>query len=316
MRRSSYFHRIASCVESQALHPPRPLFGSFPSVAVSAGTSEMPERDAIRQPVVHSKIRPVTAAAEAPRQPQPTQMPSPTTTSAPSLREQIGPAETHPAPALKATPVLLPFQDHTKPAPAAQLPVPPRQPASQTAEASETPIPIEPAVRPTPVGLAERPTSIEPAVRSAPIEPRLADSAVARNLSAPARSDSQRAAGLPATSDSVRRRSAGSRSGREIAEKMGVLTPDVQKSSPKPLDLPIRLEPPVLEQRRSTVENSPQPTGAAGRTIHIGSLEIKIMPPPPPPPPSQAPPPVRKASAAPPKPISRAFATFGIAQGY
>ena len=342
MRRSSYFRRIAGVAEIQTLSPPRSLFTSFPSVTESAGTPEISERDAIRQPVVTSKIRPVTTVAEAPSQPQPAQMPSSTTTTTRSLPMPAAPG---------SNPALQSVQNHSNPEMAAQSPAQPRQPAFQTTKAIGTPTTIEPSGRPRLVDPLGRATSINSPLAAAsapetlsgptqsdspsvaaqlPVQPRQPASHAAKALRTPMRIEPLRRQKLteplgtvasinppleavavpknlsgPMPSDSTKVVS------KPLAEKTGASKPAV-----RPLPAPIRIAPQALEQVGSAVESTTQFRGVPGGTIHIGSLEVKITPPPPPPPPMQAPPPIPRKSAVSSKPISREFATFGIAQAY
>lgn len=316
MRRSSYFRRTAGCVEGQSLSPPRLLFAFLPSAAEPAGIADMPQRDAIQQPIVEGKGPPVTAALETPlpleparmtetpqrdateqpvveskgppvaaalempRQPQPIQTPSPETLSAPALQRKADPSASPPLSAQGSTRSSQPFQTDTQPPPATETPIQPRRLGVLEFEALETPKPIE---------------------------------APPANAAAP---EWLGRVGIPDASVSFPRSSIGARPSMDTMERTVASKRNIREPEHQPTTVPIWVEPPARDQDRNAAGNRVEHTRPAGGTVHIGSLEIKIAQLPPPPPPSQAASAVRRAPAVSSKPLSKEFPTFGIGQAY
>lgn len=268
--------------------------------------ADLPQHEAIQQPIVESKGRPVPVALETPslepigvaetppvaeskgrpvatletaRQPQPIQTPSPETLPVPALQRNGEPSAGPPLSDQESTRSSHPFQIHTKPAPAAQTPIQPRRLRVLEFKALETP---------------------------KSIGPTLANAAAPECLSVPTPSELPGRVGIPATPVSFPRSSAGARPSmdteeRTVASKRNCREPEHQLTA-----IPISVEPLARDQDRHA--------DAAGGTVHIGSLEVKITPLPPAPPPSQAA--VRRAPVVSSKPLSREFPTFGIGQAY
>jgi hypothetical protein len=79
---------------------------------------------------------------------------------------------------------------------------------------------------------------------------------------------------------------------------------------------PRRVEPAAFREDRNQAKDAAEHTGKAARSVHIGSLEIKIAAAAPPPAPKPARVTVPNAPAVSRKTISREFPTFGAAQAY
>lgn len=308
MRRSSYFRRTAGCVEGQTLCPPRLLFAHLPSIAGPAEVAGMPQRneiqqpilegegpsvapasettqrDAPRQPVAASKDLPMAAALDTLPQPQPIQTHSPKTLPEPARQREADPSVNPPFSAQRTTRSSQPWQTHAEPSPAAETPIQPRRLAVLEAETGETP---------------------------KPIEALLQNAAAPEWLSVSRPSDLPGRVGIPTTSGSFPQSSTGARPRVNTVERTAASKQNFQAPEDQPATVPMWVEPPAREKDRNAAGNRAEHAGAAGGTVHIGSLEVKITQLPSPPA-SQAASPVRRTPAISSKPLSKEFPTFGI----
>ena len=277
---NSYFRRIAGRVNARTLAPPQQLFAAYPSVAAAA-IAHNPPSNGTPLPVLPGKIQSNPPISKAQPQLPAAKMPAPKTTSVPGSSEVSGSQVSHFSSARRPTPPLPPLQHHAERDPLIDAHTERRQSTAESTSPSEALEPIQQTARKT-----------------------------AKRDDIP----------LSATSDSNPRRFTGAKPRPVTAQRPGTPEPDFSMSE----HLQSIEHPPSTAQRRLEARTAARDRTAApklaepspvGTRVHIGSLEIRIMPPPPPSP-APVPLPALRPVAQSPKPISKEFPTYGLAQSY
>jgi hypothetical protein len=333
MRRSSYFRRLAGSVASPALSPPRPLFATFSSVAESPGPVEVPRNEASQPPVPPRPKRSTTTGDQELPLTRSAPVTSPRQAAAPGLPTE---PDTKSQPALVLEPMASPqFPHQTEPL--VPQSVPAHQPKAQNVQSLDKVTGIDPQRTAVPEIFAGSTIPVLTEISSDPARggiPRHekgtmpaggfagSPGAVAPVAPSPINQTSEAlmhfppiVSGSAEPAPSLRFSGTTRQPDRGFVEKAVALKPAVPTSASPTPNTPPRINPPARKQTQPGKE-SPTSPNSPGGTIHIGSLEVRITPLPPPPAPIPVPPPVHPRPAASPQPISRGFATFGMAQAY
>jgi len=269
---------------------------------------ETRREDVAGRPVAHGRGRPIAADSQTPQ----------------------SDAIDHPAPQGEAQSIgapseALPLSTQTpSPQATSSSPRPRTTSPSLQDRASQEPTVEPPARRRPPVSTTNQPLETIGSIESPPLK-----KAAAKNIPWPKPSGSPGEPGIPAIPVSRRGRFAEASPSADAQGMTGGLQPDARDSAsptrvkpraspqpPEPFSAPMHAEPQALHQGRTSVKSPADTTGGDSGRVHIGSLEIRIIPAQPTQPRPQTPPPVRSAPAVPSKSISRTFPTFGLAQAY
>jgi hypothetical protein len=276
MREVSYFSRVAGRVEGPILRPPRQLFGSLPAVEKPAASEGRRRKPAERPANAREKVERAGEETE-PRPEAPAQGKiAAPRTSSPMLFKKKG----APAEIQPFTPGLdaAPQTGHVRPNPGLES----ATRASRIVHAAE---PAEPVDRMPAMATDRGP--------------------------GPVRTDPPKGeAGTYAMRVPARREVVDAKRDFDAGESTNSVF-----SLPRMPTARMHIEP-AEAHGRTRPESPAPPPGAGDERVHIGSLEIRIVPAQPPPPQAQPAQPVRGKVKAASQPLSRSFPTYGLAQAY
>lgn len=281
VRQNSYFRRLAGSVDVRSLKPPAQIFGAFPSIAERIAPHEVHPAEMIAEPEKLDKMAESTL-------PIPIELP--TRLGLPLTGQPVdskGRPET-------PTQVTIPEQARSQRERSAR-------PAAKPASAEE---------------MLERPNSFPNSSGRSGQKADAADSRTQSELPQSIAYEFRTAVERPTLEHefiepgvrTIRQPRTPGTTERRAASSSGLVMSDANRSEAAT---------PGPRREEGRPQNGPRTAAqtASAAKVHIGSLEIRITPPLPETP-TRTPQPMRRTAAESPRPLSREFATHGMAQAY